>query len=205
MYAPGVKIAVQAYPNPSSLILGGILCIVEISARYVEYQERLSDMLSTMGKKAEILTRFGDEIYATEDTIQLALAEVYGDILDFCREASGLLFKNEKEKTGFRILKRSLWEPFESKLGAIMQKFDQDLDIYKLQAELCTQRREEYSRVMQHHSTLLQFQMQQGLASLQSSSQSMLDHDERRQTEEDRKRREDGRILRGKATPTVLL
>src|SRR5580700_9316923 len=46
MYAPIAQTMIQADPTSSSLILGGITCIMAISSRFLDYQEKMAKMLS---------------------------------------------------------------------------------------------------------------------------------------------------------------
>lgn len=85
-YLAMANTAIQADPTPSAWVLAGIVCVMQVSSGYLLYQEKLANVLSRMGQKASTLTQFGD-LCQDDDQVQHALVEVYGDILDFCREA----------------------------------------------------------------------------------------------------------------------
>lgn len=158
-------------------------------------------MFADMAIKAEILSQLGDQVYRNEESVQVALTEVYGDILDFCRQASSLLFKRGEAKTGSNVLRRSLWEPYEAKLGAINKSFEQHVDKLKLQMEFCKRKRDEHSHAMQFQAMLMQHQTHRRMTGLYNLNASMLDLQGLRQIEEERRRKERESERRCKCVP----
>lgn len=163
---PVARIAVQADPMPSSLVLAGIACVMQMSSDYLSYQKKLAEVLSRMGRKANIITQLSDHLCEDNDQIQEALIEVYGDILEFCREALKPLVNENGEKRNTRkILGSSLLHPFdESKFGQIAGNFEMHLDHFRGVAEVCTRRMETGHRSEQqrwnHQMLCLQYQGQ---------------------------------------------
>ncbi len=123
---------IQADPTSSALILGGITCIMSISKRFEDYQEKMARMLSEMLGKLDILLKYGENIYKDNILGQKALMEVYGDILDFCVQASRLFLDDRgKERSSFKTFATSLGKSFESKFSDVRYKFDIHLKAFE--------------------------------------------------------------------------
>ena len=132
MYAPIAQTMVQADPTSSALILGGITCIMSISRRFEDYQEKMARMLSEMLGKLDILLKYGENIYKNNTEVQKALMEVYGDVLDFCIQASRLFLDDKgKERSSFTTFVASLGKSFESKFSDVRYKFDIHLKAFE--------------------------------------------------------------------------
>jgi hypothetical protein len=131
MYAPIAQTMIQTDPTSSSLILGGITCIMEISSRFLGYQEKTAKMLSEMLIKLDILIKYGENIYENNAQMQKAIMEVFGDVLDFCIQASKLFLDDEgKPKSSITPFITSLGKPFESKFSDVLSKFDMDIKAF---------------------------------------------------------------------------
>ena len=100
MYAPIAHTMSQADPSPSAFVLGGISCVLSILPRFLEYQASIIEMLSNMADGMALLSRYEKEIYENDAQIQKCLIDLYGDVLDFCREASKLLYEENGKPRG---------------------------------------------------------------------------------------------------------
>ena len=139
---PVVSAASQADPYPSSLVIGGIIGLLQISDNFETYQQLIMKWLSKLSAKAALLMEFDICIYQYDDKIQDALALIYGDILAFCQKALKLYVDEEgKRRSGFIVFGKSLKERFSDTFGEIVDNFDEHLDSYKAQAQLCDSRR----------------------------------------------------------------
>jgi len=132
LYAPVAQTMVQADPTSSALFLGGITCIMAISDRFLEYQEKIVEMLVNMGKKIPILVEYGSEVYQNNGSIQEALMEIFGDILQFCTKAYHV-FRDEdgKPRTSVYTFVKSLGRSFEIHFGETVKKFEKDLQAFE--------------------------------------------------------------------------
>ena len=139
---PVASAASQADPYPSSLVIGGIIGLLQISDNFDSYQKLIMKWLSKLSAKAALLMEFDICIYQYDDEIQDALVLIYGDILDFCQKALRLYVDEEgKRRSGFIVFGKSLIERFSDTFGEIVDNFDVHLDNYKARAELCNSRR----------------------------------------------------------------
>ncbi len=142
MYAPIARTMIQADPTSSALVLGGITCIMSISSRFLDHQEKIVNVLAEMGEKLEILLKYGSDIYANNDEVQNSLMVVFGDILQFCSEAWNMfLHENGEPRSSVKAFITSLGKSFEMKFGDILSKFDKDLAIFNERALLCDRRK----------------------------------------------------------------
>ena len=141
LFVPAAAVAIQAYPNPSSLVLGGIVATLQTTSRLLNYQKLAIQMLSKMGKKTVVFMEYEKEIYKDDYLVQRALVEVYGDIIDFCRKAVRQV--NEKGKLQIKVkgVVLSIFRDFESHLGEEVKRFENDVEDLEYKALLCGRRR----------------------------------------------------------------
>lgn len=139
---PVASAASQADPYPSSLVIGGIIGLLQVSDNYDSYQQLILKWLAKMSAKAALLMDFDLCIYQYDERVQEALVLVYGDILDFCQKALKLYIDEEgKHRSGFKVFGKSLIEHFSDTFGGIVDNFDGHLENYKARAEHCDSRR----------------------------------------------------------------
>jgi len=128
LFMPAAKVFIQADPSPGSLVLGGIVAALQATQRLREYHKLTVQMLARMGRKAHILQAYETVVYKTDDLIQKALVEVYGDILDFCQNAVKLVSKNRKTIIKVKGYMMSVFKDFDAQLGSFVQAFDTHID-----------------------------------------------------------------------------
>jgi hypothetical protein len=147
LFVPAAAAAVQAYPNPGSLVLGGIVGILSITHRFKSFQKLSLQMLSRMGRKMRVLLQYDREIYQDEyPRVQAALIAVYTDIIIFCLRAFRMLDRNGQLKAKVKGMRLILFRDFESALGGLLQKFEDDLEDLESEASMCDKRRLEEIR-----------------------------------------------------------
>lgn len=149
-YAPIAQTMIQADPTSSALLLGGITCILSISERYLEFPEKILDLLADMGEEIDLLTEYGSDIYRNNDAVQVAIVEVFGDILQFCRLALPLFRgKDGKERSSAHSFLKALKNSFQGYFGDVLKKYETDLRIFEERAKLCDRREERDYRSVQ--------------------------------------------------------
>jgi hypothetical protein len=156
LFMPAAKMVAQAYPNPGSLVLGGIVGVINITGRFRDYQKLTMQMLARMGRKARILMEYENDVYKTEYRVQCALIDVYGDILSFCQKALRFATENGKllaRVKGFRLL---MFRDYESQLGKEVQDFENHIEDLEALACLCDKKRlqELHDSLGAHHETI---------------------------------------------------
>jgi hypothetical protein len=186
MYAPIAHTLIQADPSPSAFVLGGITCILSIPSRFLEYQVKIVEMLSDMGTKLAFLSRYEKEIYETDAQVQKSLIDLYGDVLEFCREASKLLYdENGNPRSALKTFVTSLWQPYQSKLGAIAQRFEHNLEIFEASARFADRRKEKIFRAIATQAMMHDYQNNQNMmGTLSFISQRILVDEKRSQVQE---------------------
>ena len=206
-YLAVANTAVQADPTPSAWVLAGIVCVMQVSSGYLLYQEKLANVLSRMGQKASILTQFGD-LCQDDDQVQQALVEVYGDILDFYREAlKPLLDENGNIKKSLKLFGKTLLKTFnESNFGHIAESFETHLENFKDAALLFRTREEAVFRDKQQILGQHMLQIQHCTYNNVSMSQGTLSQLYQLEVEEIRMReRKYKGQCKGSACPYILL
>lgn len=191
MYAPIARTMVQVDPSPSALVLGGITCVMSISSRFLDYQENMARMLSEMLQKLDVLPHYSTFVYQSNTLVQKALLNIYGDILQFCLEASKLFLNDDgKPRSSLKAFLTSLWQPFESKFGEIGDKFDRDLKAFEDRAKLC-------DRLQFKFITHQAFEANQSYRDVVSVGQEMLAATHQRQSQEIEKQKAETDKIRG--------
>jgi hypothetical protein len=105
---------------------------MSISKRFEDYQEKMARILSEMLGKLDILLNYGENIYKNNTQVQKAFMEVYGDVLEFCIQASRLFLDDKgKERSSFTTFVTSLGKSFESKFSDVRYKFDVHLKAFE--------------------------------------------------------------------------
>lgn len=126
----GVTIAIQASPDISSLVVGGVRLALDIVVRFVEFFGKFSEMLLRFGEWLPLLESYSKN--SKLDIIVDAVANVYGDLLKFSREACRIFRKDDGSPvkwTSVRTFFRLQWEPFSETFGKIEQNTQHHVDI----------------------------------------------------------------------------
>ena len=127
----GIAIGIQAYPEISSLVVGAVRIVLDLAIHFVAFFGKLTDMICQL---EEYLWPLSDYDAASRDLdhIQEAVANIYGDLLDFCRRARDVFAdRNGKPRklTSLRLFLRVQWEPFEVGFAPIQSDMAHHLDV----------------------------------------------------------------------------
>jgi hypothetical protein len=141
LFTPAVAVAIQAYPNPGSFVLGGIVGVLQTTRRLLSYQKLTVQMLAKMGKKARILLEYETDVYKDDYPVQRALVQVYGDIIAFCQKAFRFLTENGQLRAKVKGLGLILFRDYESQLGKEVQDFEYHIEDLEARACVCDKRR----------------------------------------------------------------
>ncbi|KAK8064358.1 hypothetical protein PG994_006996 [Apiospora phragmitis] len=119
----------SVYP-PAGMVLGGVSCVLSMSKRYVDYQEAILAFLVKACKNLGIIDRYKAVFPETEE-MQLALMDVYGDIIQFCSQASKLFLddKGKNRMTAVPFFKSQL-KTFEAGFGELGKDFETHLGVF---------------------------------------------------------------------------
>lgn len=138
---PAVGVAIQAYPNPGSLILGGIIGAMQATSRFHDYQRLTVQLLARMGRKAHILQEYETMVYKSDIQVQKALVDVYGDMIQFCQKAVQFTTKNGKLIARVKGFKLVMFRDFEAQLGSFAQAFETHIEHLETLGWLCDKKR----------------------------------------------------------------
>jgi hypothetical protein len=141
LFMPAVTVAVQAYPNPGSLILGGIIGVMQATSRFQDYQRLTVQLLARMGRKAHILEEYETVVYKSDIQVQKALVDVYGDMIQFCQKAVQFTTKNGKLIARVKGFKLVMFRDFEAQLGSLAQAFETHIEHLETLGWLCDKKR----------------------------------------------------------------
>ena len=141
LFTPAAAVAIQAYPNPGSLVLGGIVGVLQITRRIRSYQERALQMLEKMSRMVGVLFEYGEAIYKEEYAVKHALLSVYGDIVAFCRKAFRFVTEHGHLLAKVKGVALLLFRDFDSHLGKEVHNFEGHLEELQGRACACDRRR----------------------------------------------------------------
>ncbi|KAE9993923.1 hypothetical protein EG327_002547 [Venturia inaequalis] len=141
----GISIAIQAYPDVSCLVL---------AVRWVTFFLRLTEMLSRFQKTSEVLTVYAKHV-GLSDVLMEALADVYGELLDFCAAARSVFVKlhgSYRRSVSCRVFLQSTWADFNTEFGKYGTRLDQHLKLVlqsaqAVQLEMVQEIKEEQDRL----------------------------------------------------------
>ncbi|MCJ1347419.1 hypothetical protein MMC31_005644, partial [Peltigera leucophlebia] len=126
-----IAIAIQSVPEVSLLIVGGVKFILDLGLKFVTFFRKLSDMIEEIFEYIDPLQEF-DCASDKSDHVRKTLSDVYGDLLDFCRQAR-LVFVDDKGQPRKYIsiitFLRVQWEPFETRFGKVSSNFEHHRDV----------------------------------------------------------------------------
>ena len=69
LFMPAATVAIQAYPNPGSLILGGIIAVLDATNRFRDYHRLTVQLLARMGRKASVLQEYETVVYKSDEQV----------------------------------------------------------------------------------------------------------------------------------------
>lgn len=142
----GVAIAIQANPDLSAIVVGGIRIVIDLAIDFAKFFSKLTDMLCQFEDYLEPLAKVA-QVCQDFTLVQETLANVYGDILDFCRKARKVFVGPDGKRrswTSWRIFFRQQWEPFEVEFESIRMSMQHHVDVLRLagQAQQLNESRE---------------------------------------------------------------
>ncbi|KAK7986896.1 hypothetical protein PG988_001884 [Apiospora saccharicola] len=174
MSRPFTEALNSIYP-PAGMILGGVSYVLSMSKRHVDYQEAVVSFLVKICKNLSILDRYKKKFPETEE-MQLALIDVYGDILQFCVRASKpFLDGNGNSRATAVTFFRSQIKPFAAEFGDLENSLATHLEVFDRTAVLVLGQMSAHSQETQ-------------LLSLKMHARA-LDAEKRRRAEEENRRR----------------
>ena len=127
----GVAIGVQAYPEISSLVVGAVRIVIDLAIDFVAFFSKLTDMLCQF---EDYLRPLAEYAKASQDfaLVQETVANVYGDLLDFCKKARHVFVDTKgcpRKWTSLRLFLRQQWEPFETEFAPIKTNMQHHMDV----------------------------------------------------------------------------
>lgn len=121
----GISIAIQANPDISSIVVGGVKLIVDVAMGFTKFFGKLVDMFDRLSDIMASLERYAERLELS--IVRDALVNVYGDVLDFYR-ASIALFLDRDGRSKAHVTSdtflHSQWKPFEIEFGEIDSRMD---------------------------------------------------------------------------------
>ncbi|KAL5315085.1 hypothetical protein ACEPPN_017736 [Leptodophora sp. 'Broadleaf-Isolate-01'] len=125
-----VSISIQQSPEISSLVVGGIRLVIDLVAKFVQFYNKLSQMICQMVDYLKVFYQYSKLSHDT--VVHQALVDIYGDFLTFCVESRRVFVDQQgavKKFGHFRTFLRVQWQPFEEKFGEIKSSFAHHLDV----------------------------------------------------------------------------
>jgi hypothetical protein len=129
----GITFALQANPD-LSLLVGGVRVVVDLAISFVEFFEKLTEMMCQFEDHLPALADFAEACQDSALVVE-AVAGAYGDILDFCEKARAVFVRTDGEKrrwTSWRMFLWQQWMPFEIEFGSIKTNMQHHVTVLQL-------------------------------------------------------------------------
>jgi ankyrin repeat domain-containing protein 50 len=119
-FMAGIKIFIQSNPEISSVVIGGVRLVIDAAISFIEFFPKLSDMMCRFGDLLAPLTEYA-KASNREELVLETLANVYGDLLKFCKHAHDVFIDQgaQRKWASWRTFWRLFWIPFEEEFGRI--------------------------------------------------------------------------------------
>ncbi|MCJ1344810.1 hypothetical protein MMC31_003013 [Peltigera leucophlebia] len=130
-FLASIAIAIQSNPDISSLIVGGLKFILDLAVKYVTFFKKLTDMIDELFGYLATLREF-DCGSGSSDLVRKTVSDVYGDLLDFCRQVRLLFLDKQGQSRRYIsviLFLRVQWEPFEAQFGKVSSSFRYHLGV----------------------------------------------------------------------------
>lgn len=129
----GVAIGIQANPELSAVVVGGIRIVIDLAIIFAEFYSKLTDMPCQI---EDYLPSLADHAKECQDPsrMQEAIADTYAYILGFCQKARAVFIGSDGKRrrwTSWRLFLRQQWEPFEDGFGSIGTNMQHHLDVLR--------------------------------------------------------------------------
>jgi ankyrin repeat domain-containing protein 50 len=136
-FMDGVAIGVQSNPEISSIVVGAVRVVINIAVNFVTFFHKLTDMICQF---ESYLSPLADYARASHDieSLQEAVATVYGDLLDFCGRARRVFVDAsgcKRKWASLRVFLRQQWEPFELEFGSMKANLEHHLGVLQHSAQ----------------------------------------------------------------------
>ena len=143
MIAPITSTASHFSPAPFSVVLGGITCILSMTARLDDYQDKLLDMLSALATELAVIYKYKSEgLFNDDPNVQASQIDVITDVLNFCTEAAKLFYDSKgKERSMLGLALKAQWKDFDGKFGGIKGDVHQHVEELEKWRNLANARR----------------------------------------------------------------
>jgi len=130
-FVDAIAIGIQANPAISSIVVGAARGIISMAIGFVEFFDKLTEMMSRMVDYLGSLTAYAR---STDDSklIEDCLVNVYIDLLTFFQRARQVFVDdkgNPRKWTSFRMFWRVQWLPFEKDFGGLEANMRHHLDV----------------------------------------------------------------------------
>ena len=140
-YSGMVGSLIQYAPAPTSLVWGGVMCVMQLITQYSAYFDKVIELFEELGGVLRPLSDYAEVIYKDNAAVQDALVALYGDLLKFCRVASAVfLSKNGKPRSGLGTFVLQIWRPFESQFDDVKGQFRKHLQAVELETTVADRR-----------------------------------------------------------------
>jgi hypothetical protein len=130
----GVAIGIQANPDLSAIIVGGVRVVIDLAVDFAEFFSKLTDMLCQFEEYLSALAALAEACQDASLVVE-ALAGAYGDIIEFCEKARAVFIGSDDKKktwTSFRLFLRLQWTPFETGFGSVATKMRHHVRVLQL-------------------------------------------------------------------------
>lgn len=127
-------VSIAAQSDISTLVVGGIRCVIDIAKGFLSFFDRLTTMLTRLGDYLGPLAEYAKvtNVRGSYPLIRTALVDVYGDLLDFLAQARKVFLEldgTKRRHISMAVFFESQWNSFEDRFEGIDTQMKHHLDV----------------------------------------------------------------------------
>lgn len=129
-FMAGVTIGIQANPDISAIVVGGVRVVIDLAVKFVGFFDKLSNMICRFSDFLQTLHEYNNS--SAQNTIMVeTLANVYGDLLQFCKHAHAVFTYQgvQRRMTSWRTFWHIQWRPFEEEFSKIESNMQHHIQV----------------------------------------------------------------------------
>ncbi len=129
-FMAGVTIGIQANPDVSAIVVGGVRVVIDLAVKFVGFFDKLSDMLCRFSDFLQTLQEYNHSSAQNHIMVE-TLANVYGDLLQFCKHAYVVFTYQglQRRMTSWRSFWYIQWRPFEEEFSKIESRMQHHIQV----------------------------------------------------------------------------
>ncbi|KAI8298132.1 Ankyrin-1 [Colletotrichum sp. SAR11_240] len=128
---------------PASLVLGGITCILSLTTRTDDFQNKLLETLEWIGDEVNLVNQYRKEnIFDEDPSVKTCEINLAADILKFCVKVTELFYdESGARKSSMVLALKGICKDFDARFGDVKTDFKLHLNALEKRRDVVNARR----------------------------------------------------------------